>query len=260
MTKSIYIYILIVFISTFSVFGLYTRVIGIETKKWSISNTFFQVLNFIPQTIGLILTPIITLYTESALNKNIIIPYTFYQSLIFFNLIGTIIGFYLLPLYIGNIKKIINLIYEGRKVKFNLLKFNYTIKNSYDEFSKNKYFKKLEVNYFFISNLIVGFLLSIAFPLCVYIGYQISLYRATFISSVSLIIGITTILNVLFIDFKISIICDKIINDNTEIKILRSLIINCIVGRIFGIIISVISFPIISKATLFLINKLILYI
>jgi hypothetical protein len=64
------LYAVIVFVNIFWVFGFFVRLVGIETKKWSISNTFYQIINIIPQAIGLIQVPMITLFTETAINKN----------------------------------------------------------------------------------------------------------------------------------------------------------------------------------------------
>jgi hypothetical protein len=133
------------------------------------------------------------------------------------------------------------------------IRFNITINN----FKNYFYGRKFHFGYFYLNNILIGFLLAIAFPLCVYIGYQIPAYRATVISLVSVIIGLATIINIVFIDLKISIISDKIINKLINIKILKDILFNCILGRLTGILLGLISLPYLSNLAIFIIGKVI---
>ncbi len=254
----IILYAIIVLVNIFWVFGFFVRLVGIETMKWSISNTIYQIINIIPQAIGLIQVPMITLFTETAINKNQILTSSFYQKIILYNFLGTFIGLFLMPLFMNYMKYLINILYEESSSKkfitYKLLKeFNFKFsKNNF-----NRYFsgRKFKFGYFYILNTVIGYLLAIAFPLCVYIGYQIPAYRASLISLVSVIIGFATILNIFFIELKISITSDKIINNLLDIVVLKDTLFNCILGRLTGILLGLFSLPYISEFALFIIGK-----
>ena len=98
MVNIIVLYSIVVFINIFWVFSFFVRLVGLESKKWSTAHSIFQIINLIPRTIGILQIPLITLYTEAAINNNRGINPIFYQGVIFFNLVGVLIGFVFLPL------------------------------------------------------------------------------------------------------------------------------------------------------------------
>jgi hypothetical protein len=162
-----------------------------------------------------------------------------------------------MPFFMNYMKNIINKIYEESSLSIYLSKqLLKDIKFKLPMYNFGRYFKerKFIFGYFYIINSFIGLLLSIAFPLCVYIGYQIPAYRATLISLVSVIIGIATIINIFFVELKISIISDKIINKLIDIVILKDTLFNCLLGRLTGIIFGLFFLPYISKFTLLIIG------
>ena len=93
-------------------FGFFLRLVGVETKLWSTTTSIFQIINLIPRTIGVLQIPLITLYTETAINRKEPIGTFFFQGFIFFNLLGLVIGFIILPFFLQLLRQIIDNIYE----------------------------------------------------------------------------------------------------------------------------------------------------
>jgi hypothetical protein len=252
MFNIIILYIIIFLINIFWVFGFFVRLVGIETKKWSTSNSVFQIINLLPRTIGVLQIPLITLYTETAIINNEIINIFFYQGLLFFNLLGVLIGLFLAPFFLNYLSNIINNIYE--KVSFKVLfnkdlwirlinTFDYTNYNTF--FIGFKFSKLSELN-LFTSNLGASFLFCVAFPACVLAGYQVPVYRATIISSVSIIYGLSTYITILFIDTRVSVFTDKTFHGSLSLMEYKMILFDCLKGRIIGIIIGIITLPYIA--------------
>lgn len=259
--KNIFLlYIIVFIINIFWVFGFFVRLVGIETKKWSTTNSIFQIINLIPRTIGILQIPLITLYTESALNKKIEVSPFFYQGIILFNLLGLLIGFIFLPFFLRILGQIINKIFE--KESFRMVIQKDIWRETFQSF------RKLSVKSFFLGfnplktdngslliyNLFAAFLISVAFPACVLAGYYVPDYRATIISSVSIIYGISTFITILLIDTKLSVITDQAFHDTITLQHYKEVLFDCIKGRILGITIGIIILPYLSEIIVALIR------
>ena len=118
------LYSIILTVNIFWVFGFFIRLVGIETKRWSTTSSIFQIINLFPRTIGVLQIPLITLYTETALNNKEQISTLFYQGIIFFNLLGLLIGFIILPVFLQLLRQIIDNIYEKTSFKVLLQKIS----------------------------------------------------------------------------------------------------------------------------------------
>lgn len=254
MLNIVILYSIILIINIFWVFGFFARLVGVETKRWSTTNSIFQIINLIPRTIGILQIPLITLYTETAINKKEEINTLFYQGVIFFNLIGVLVGFMLLPLFLKTLSHIINNIYEKASFKVLLQKELWrNTKISSNQIGYKSFFAgfsliKVNKNKLFINNLIASFLICIAFPACVLAGYHVSAYRATIISSVSIIYGLSTFITILLIDTRISVLTDQTFHGSIMLQEYKKVLFDCLKGRIIGIIIGIITLPYIAEA------------
>ena len=156
----LYSIVSIIIINIFWVFGFFVKLVGVETKRWSTTNSIFQIINLIPRTIGIFQIPLITLYTETAINNRVPISILFFQGLIVFNFIGVFIGIILLPLFLGILQNIIKSVYENSSFNVLLNKDLWkTIDFSIRNFEYKSFYlavKPLKVNNFklFTNNLI----------------------------------------------------------------------------------------------------------
>jgi hypothetical protein len=240
-------------VNSFWVFGFFIRFAGVETKKLSTSNSIFQIINLIPRTIGVFQIPLITLYIEKVINNHQKINIYFFQTLIFFNLVGIIIGIIILPFFLNSIKIIINNYYETESFKMSLPKLIFlTLLKNENNFKIVNFFNGLAmfkiVNIqLFIFNIFIGYLFSVAFPACAYVGYLISNYRATIVSFVSIIYGFAVFINILLVETKLSIITDKAFHGEKMIVDFKIVLLDCLKGRTVGILIGILSLPIITE-------------
>jgi hypothetical protein len=264
MFSTIILYTIIIVINIFWMLGFFVRLVGVETKKWSTTNSIFQIINLVPRTIGVFQIPLITLYTENAINSKGNIDEFFYQGILIFNLVGVLIGFFLTPVFLTILSNIINNIYD--KASFKIL-FNKDLWKTVDisfEYSSYKFFftgfNFYKVNYLnlFSSNLAASFLISVAFPACVLAGYYVPVYRATIISSVSIIYGLSTFITILLIDTRVSVFTDKTFHGLLSISQYKMILFDCLKGRFLGIVIGIVFLPYIAKVIVFLVNFLLL--
>ncbi len=65
------LYVIIIIVNVFSVYSYFVKLISVSSGKWSTSGMLFQMLNVIPRSIGVFQIPLITFYTEWAINNNI---------------------------------------------------------------------------------------------------------------------------------------------------------------------------------------------
>jgi hypothetical protein len=252
MFNIIVLYIIIFFINIFWVLGFFVRLVGVETKKLSTTNSVFQIINLIPRTIGVFQIPLITLYTETAIINKEKINIFFYQGLLFFNLLGVLIGLFLAPYFLNYLSNIINNIYQKAtfKVLFSKDVWERLI-NSFDctnyktFFTGFKFSRLSELN-LFTSNLGASFLMCVAFPACVLAGYHVPVYRATIISFVSIIYGLSTFITILLIDTRVSVFTDKTFHGSLSFIEYKMILFDCLKGRIIGIIIGIFSLPYIA--------------
>lgn len=262
MTSIIILYGIIFIINLFWVFGFFTRLVGVETKRWSTTNSIFQIINLLPRTIGILQIPLITLYTETAINRKEEINLLFYQGIIFFNLIGVLIGFIFLPLFLYILNHIINNIYEKASFRVLLKKELWINKEKsfnnigYKSFFNGFSLKKITKGKLFVNNLIASFLICIAFPACILVGYHVPAYRATIISSVSIIYGLSTFITILLIDTRVSVLTDQTFHGSITLKQYKLVLFDCLKGRIIGIIIGIITLPYISGVIVSIVNYL----
>jgi hypothetical protein len=143
MEKIFILYSIVLVFNIFGVFGFFMRLIGVETKRWSTTFSTFQIINLFPRTIGVFQIPLITLYTENAINSKEDIAITFYQGIILFNSLGLIIGTLLLPFFVKSLKEIILNIYEKdsfRNQFFQTLRNFFKLDNYLSFFSEFKLF------------------------------------------------------------------------------------------------------------------------
>lgn len=252
MQKIIILYSIIIIFNIFWVFSFFIKLVGIETKRWSTAISIFQIINLFPRTIGIFQVPLITLYTETAINSNQKLTPLFYQGIVFFNLIGVLLGTVLLPFFIHSLKETIKNIYESESFRIILKKEIWKLsifffkKPDYHSFFVNTKAIKINNKPLFLNNTIAAFLLSIALPACVLAGYNIPSYRATIISLVSIIYGISSVVTILLIDTKVSLLTDKTFHGNLSVESYKTVLFDCLKGRIIGTFLGILLLPIFS--------------
>ncbi len=263
MQKLILLYSIIVIFNIFWVFSFFIKLIGVETKKWSTAISIFQIINLFPRTIGIFQVPLITLYTENAINsKQELTPY-FYQGIILFNFVGVVLGTTLLPFFLNSLKETIKNIYENDSFKAILKKeiwklaANFFKIPSYRNFFEEGNYLKIDNKKLFLNNAFAALLLCIALPACVLAGYHIPTYRATIISLVSIIYGFASIVTIILIDTRVSLLTDKTFHGNLPIKDFKILLFDCLKGRMAGTFLGIIILPFVSEWIVFIIKLLI---
>jgi hypothetical protein len=262
MQNIIILYSIIFTVNIFWVFGFFIRLVGIETKRWSTTSSIFQIINLFPRTIGVLQVPLITLYTETAINRNEQISALFYQGVILFNLLGLVIGFIILPIFLQLLRQIIDNIYQ--KTSFKVLFQKQTWRNVPQSIESSNYksffggFRpyKIRISKIFTNNLVAAFLTCIAFPACVLAGYHLPEYRATIISSVSVIYGISTFITILLIDTRVSVLTDQTFDGAVGLQHYKEVLFECLKGRVIGITLGIIILPYFSEFIILIVKKL----
>ena len=255
------LYFIVLLINIFFVFGFFVRLVGVETKRWSTSNSIFQIVNLFPRTIGIFQIPLITLFTEYAINTNQIVSLQIYQGVILFNLIGVLIGFALLPFFLNSLKEIIDKIYYNYSFRFFFKKssiktiFSSFISGNFKSFFSGLPQLKIKNKNLFFYDLMATFFLCSAFPACAWAGYNVPDYRATIIALVSIIYGIASIITILLIDTKLSVVTDKTFHNQFSLYEYKIVLFDCLKGKIIGTIFGIIAFPTLSSAIIYLVSK-----
>lgn len=256
------LYFIIFIVNIFWVFGFFIRLVGIETKRWSTTSSIFQIINLFPRTIGVLQIPLITLYTETAINNKDQISSYFFQGVILFNLLGLVFGFVILPVFLQVLRQVIDNIYERTSFKILLQKQTWSnVSQSINKFNYKTFFigfwpPNFRISKIFVNNLVVAFLTCIAFPACALAGYQFPAYRATFISSVSIIYGISTFITILFIDTRVSVLTDKTFDGAISLNHFKEILFDCLRGKLIGVLLGIIIMPYFSAAIIFIVNQI----
>ena len=259
MEKIFILYSIVLVYNIFAVFSFFNKLISVETKRWSTTLSTFQIIYLFPRTIGVFQIPLITLYTESAINSKEKIAITFYQGIILFNSFGLIIGTLLLPFFVKSLKEIILNIYAKDSFKnqfFQSLRNFFKLDNYATFFSEFKLFKFYDKK-IFLNDTFSTYLMVIAFPACILAGYQIPAYRATIISLVSIIYGVSSTISVLYIETKISLLTDKSFHSQIELHHYKAMLFDCLKGKILGTLIGVITLPFVAEILVYIFKLII---
>lgn len=262
MQNIIILYSIILTVNIFWVFGFFIRLVGIETKRWSTTSSIFQIINLFPRTIGVLQIPLITLYTETAIYRKEQISALFYQGVILFNLLGLLIGFIILPIFLQLLRQIIDNIYEKTSFKVLLQKQTWrNVPQSIESINYKSFFggfrpSKIRISKIFANNLVAAFLTCIAFPACVLAGYDLPEYRATIISSVSIIYGISTFITILLIDTRVSVLTDQTFDGAVGLQHYKEVLFECLKGRVIGITLGIIILPYFSELIILIVKKI----
>jgi hypothetical protein len=262
MGEFIFLYSIILTVNIFWLFGFFIRLVGIETRRWSTTSSIFQIINLFPRTIGVLQIPLITLYTETAINRKEQISELFYQGVIFFNMLGLLIGLVVLPIFLHLLRQLIDNIYE--KTSFNVLLRNQTWKNIPQSFLtfdyRSFYFGlrlfEIRVTKIFVNNFVAAFLTCIAMPACLLAGYELPEYRATIISFVSVIYGISTFITILLIDTRVSVLSDQTFDGVVGLHQYKEVLFECLKGRLVGITMAIIILPYFSDMIVLIVANL----
>ena len=115
---------------------------------------------------------------------------------------------------------------------------------------------KIRISKIFTNNLLAAFLTCIAFPACVLAGYHLPEYRATIISSVSVIYGISTFITILLIDTRVSVLTDQTFDGAVGLQHYKEVLFDCLKGRIIGITLGIIILPYFSELIILIVNNL----
>lgn len=247
------LYVVVAIINIFSVFNFFVKLVSVETKKWQTSYTIFHILNLLPRTIGVLQIPLLTLYTEYAINQNQSTHILLYQAVIVANLSGLVLGYLSLPFFSNALKETINSVYEhsSYRILYGKVFLQHFLKTlfqpSYSAYFSHYSLFKVKNRQLFGNNLIASFFLSSAVPACVWAGYNVPDYRATIISSISVINGIAAIVLVLFVDTRLSVITDKAFHNSIPFTEYKKALFDCIKGKMLGTLLGVILLPLLAK-------------
>ncbi len=228
----------IIVINVFFVYGLFLRFVGMLSNIVSTSNSLFQVVSLIPKALSSLQLVFITYFIESNLNSTKYSPLFFYFLLIFCNLIGLFLGvmtcnFFLrsTKLFVKRLdKKIANVwISKVTEYKFKTLNFDIRV-------------IKIKLDSIFIISLFTTIINCISLPILIYLALYFPDFRSTIISTLPILFGIATVINIVWVETKLSFISDMIINKEMLISEYKEFIGNIGISKIIAIFLSLILF------------------
>ena len=233
------LYVIIIIVNVFSVYSYFVKLISVSSGKWSTSGMLFQMLNAIPRSIGVFQIPLITFYTEWAINNNINLKVEIFIGIVLAIWIGLLIGWLSLKYFYLVFSYSVNHITERQSFSsffrnsITILLGNGTWKNQTQNLIKIKLFK-IGNHKLFIYNAIGFFLMSIALPCFLWASYHLPNYRASLNSFVSMITGLASIFILFMVDSRIALYTDKAFSGDMNLGEYSEKLLDVTRGRLLG--------------------------
>jgi Alternate to MurJ len=242
--KLLYIALFIFVIHSIETLAYAVRLSGARVKMIASALSLFNVMVILSRLANMMQQPFTGSLIDGAPNENALeFVENQFRFLIGASTVGTVFGIILLPTFIalfsraiihlseerGSIpslfKRIFSLKYIKRGIKhFNLPKFTYL---------RSTIMKDIPIKLFFV-NMVITAIYTIGVLSALYAALLAPERASTAIMASGLINGIATILLVIFIDPKISVIADDVVNQRGSYQKLKSISLLMVTSRFLG--------------------------
>ncbi|MGY0468122.1 lipid II flippase Amj family protein [Staphylococcus xylosus] len=246
--KLIFIALFIFIIHSIETLAYAVRLSGARVKMIASALSLFNVMVIVSRMANMMQQPFTGSLIDTAPKSNTLeFVETQFRFLIGASTVGTVIGILLLPTFValfsraiihlseerGSVpslfKRIFSLHYIKRGIThFNLPKFSYL---------RNTKVKDLPIRLFFV-NMVITAIYTIGVLSALYAALLTPERASTAIMASGLINGIATILLVIFVDPKVSVIADDVVNERGSYQSLKSISIMMVISRLFGTILA----------------------
>ena len=246
--KLIFITLFIFIIHSIETLAYAVRLSGARVKMIASALSLFNVMVIVSRMANMMQQPFTGSLIDTAPKSNTLeFVETQFRFLIGASTVGTVIGILLLPTFValfsraiihlseerGSVpslfKRIFSLHYIKRGIThFNLPKFSYL---------RNTKVKDLPIRLFFV-NMVITAIYTIGVLSALYAALLTPERASTAIMASGLINGIATILLVIFVDPKVSVIADDVVNERGSYQSLKSISIMMVISRLFGTILA----------------------
>ncbi|MCC3357067.1 lipid II flippase Amj family protein [Bacillus sp. REN16] len=246
--KLLFIGLFIFIIHSIETLAYAVRLSGARVKMIASALSLFNIMVIVSRLANMMQQPFTGSLIDNAPNENALeFVETQFRILIGASTAGTIFGIILLPTFIALFSRAIIHLSEERGSVPLLLKrifsFQY-IKRAITHFSLPKFtylkdtrVKDMPIRLFFI-NMVITAIYTIGVLSALYAALLAPERASTAIMASGLINGIATILLVIFIDPKLSVIADDVVNQRGSYNKLKSMSLMMVTSRLFGTILA----------------------
>lgn len=242
--KLLFIGLFIFIIHSIETLAYAVRLSGARVKMIASALSLFNIMVIVSRLANMMQQPFTGSLIDTAPKENTLeFVETQFRILIGASTIGTVFGIILLPTFIALFSRAIILLSEEKGSVPSLMKRIFSlqyIKRGITHFNlpKFSYFQDIEVKEIpitlFFVNMIITAIYTIGVLSALYAALLAPERASTAIMASGLINGIATILLVIFIDPKISVIADDVVNQRGSYKKLKSISIMMVTSRLFG--------------------------
>lgn len=246
--KLIFIALFIFIIHSIETLAYAVRLSGARAKLIASALSLFNVMVIVSRMANMMQQPFTGSLIDTAPKSNTLgLVETQFRFLIGASTVGTIFGILLLPTFValfsraiihlseerGSVPSLIKRIFSLHYIKrgithFNLPKFSYL---------SNSKVKDLPIRLFFV-NMLITAIYTIGVLSALYAALLAPERASTAIMASGLINGIATILLVIFVDPKVSVIADDVVNGRGSYQSLKGISIMMVISRLFGTILA----------------------
>ncbi len=228
------------------------RLSGARVRLLASALSLFNIMVIVSRTANMLQQPATGSLIDTAPVENALqVVETQYRIIIGASTIGTLLGILLLPTFIAIFSRaIIHLTHEKGSIP-SLIKKGFTLEyirrgNKHIHLPKLSYLKDVRWKEIpiklFLLNMVITAIYTIGVLAALYASLLAPERASTAIMASGLINGIATILLIVFIDPKVSVIADEVINQKGSYLQLKSLSLMMIVSRLFGTILAQVLF------------------
>lgn len=246
--KLIFIALFIFIIHSIETLAYAVRLSGARVKMIASALSLFNVMVIVSRMANMMHQPVTGSLIDTAPPHNALeFVETQFRFLIGASTFGTVFGILLLPTFIalfsraiihlseerGSVpslfKRIFSLHYIKRGIThFSLPKFSYL---------RNTKIKDLPIRLFFV-NMLITAIYTIGVLSALYAALLVPERASTAIMASGLINGVATILLVIFVDPKVSVVADDVVNGKGSYQSLKNISIMMVISRLFGTILA----------------------
>jgi hypothetical protein len=250
--KLLFIALFIFIIHSIETLAYAVRLSGARVKMIASALSLFNIMVIVSRLANMMQQPFTGSLIDTAPKENALeFVETQFRILIGASTVGTVFGIFLLPTFIDLFSRAIIHLSEERGSVPSLFKRIFSlhyIKSGITHFSLPKFsylrdtrVKDIPINLFCV-NMIITAIYTIGVLAALYAALLVPERASTAIMASGLINGIATILLVIFIDPKISVIADDVVNQRGSYNKLKSMSIMMVTSRLFGTILAQVLF------------------
>ncbi|MFE7062168.1 lipid II flippase Amj family protein [Sutcliffiella sp. NPDC057660] len=242
--KLLFIALFIFIIHSVETLAYAVRLSGARVRMIASALSLFNIMVIVSRLANMMQQPFTGSLIDTAPKENALeFVETQFRILIGASTVGTVFGIILLPSFIALFSRAIIHLSEEKGSVPSLMKKIFSIqyiKRGITHFSLPKFsylqgtkVKAMPIKLFFV-NMVITAIYTIGVLAALYAALLVPERASTAIMASGLINGIATILLVIFIDPKISVIADDVVNQRGSYKMLKSISIMMVTSRLLG--------------------------